>query len=62
MTSHRLKTAKKYLREAGWSQQAAAKYLGVTFEHLNRVLNGHRESLSLIEKIEKLPVKEVSRA
>jgi len=32
----------------------AAWELGVTFEHLNRVLNGHRHSRSLLKRYEAL--------
>lgn len=32
------------------SQETAAKMLGVSREHLNRVLNGHRESRSLMRR------------
>lgn len=46
------------LKRNGWTHRAAALEIGVSYEHLNRVLNGHRESLSLIEKIEALPARE----
>lgn len=36
------------------SQGEAARRLGVTREHLNRVLNGHRESRSLIARYREL--------
>lgn len=52
MTRH---TYKVTIKQRGWSQQAAAQQLGVTFEHLNRVLNGHRESRRLLESIQRLP-------
>lgn len=47
--------AKAALERKGWSQRAAARHLGVTFEHLNRVLNGHRESASLLRRVDALP-------
>jgi len=53
---------KRRLAAKGWTQQEAARELQVSFEHLNRVLNGHRVSRSLIEKIEKLPAREVAAA
>lgn len=55
MTSQKRDTLKQTLSKRGWTQQAAAKALGVTFEHLNRVLNGHRTSASLLAKIKALP-------
>ncbi len=39
---------KARLKAAGISQRQAAPRLGVRFEHLNRVLNGHRESKRLL--------------
>jgi len=62
MTSQRRAAAKKRLKKKGWSHRAAAAELGVTFEHLNRVLNGHRESARLIAAIEALPAREVAAA
>ncbi len=47
-------SAKDQLKKKGWTQVAAAPRLGVRFEHLNRVLNGHRESKRLLRKIEEL--------
>lgn len=37
-----------------WSQKAAAQYLGVTREHLNRVLRGHRKSKRLLKAYRRL--------
>lgn len=51
MTRQRLEQAKARLKEKGWSHRSAARELGVSFEHLNRVLNGHRESKSLLIRI-----------
>lgn len=56
------KAIKKSLAAKGWTQAEAAKETGVTFEHLNRVLNGHRDSESLLSKIELLPAREVATA
>jgi hypothetical protein len=53
--SERLDRAKARLRELGYSNRTAADALGVRFEHLNRVLNGHRESEQLLNAIEALP-------
>jgi len=53
---------KRALKAKGWTQSEAAKEAAVTFEHLNRVLNGHRESASLIAKLEALPAREVASA
>jgi len=59
MTSQAKRNAiKRRLTSKGWTQSEAAKTLGVTFEHLNRVLNGHRESGSLLKKLEDMPVRE----
>lgn len=46
---------KQQLKAKNWRQQDAALQLGVTFEHLNRVLNGHRESKRLLARISQLP-------
>lgn len=43
--------AKASLKSKGLSQRKAAPLLDVTFEHLNRVLNGHRQSQRLLAKI-----------
>lgn len=52
MTRHE---AKASLKTKGITQEKAAKAAGVTYEHLNRVLNGHRTSRRLLAKIEALP-------
>lgn len=62
MTSHTRDTLKRSLKKRGWTHQAAARALGVSYEHLNRVLNGHRESASLITKIKGLPAREMEVA
>jgi hypothetical protein len=46
--------AKRHLQKLGLSQRAVAPRLGVRFEHLNRVLNGHRESRRLLRAIRDL--------
>lgn len=53
---------KRLLKARGWTQSEAAKATGVTFEHLNRVLNGHRQSARLIAQLEALPALEVASA
>jgi transcriptional regulator with XRE-family HTH domain len=55
MTRQRLDQTKQSLKRKGWSHRTAARELGVSFEHLNRVLNGHRESRRLLTQITKLP-------
>lgn len=60
MTSQTKRNAIKHgLSARGWTQAEAAKELGVTFEHLNRVLNGHRISARLLTQAEALPAREV---
>ncbi len=44
--------AKVQLKRKGWSYRTVAPKLGVTFEHLCRVLNGQRTSRRLIERIQ----------
>lgn len=63
MTRQRHETAKEKLKANGWSHRTAARELGVSFEHLNRVLNGHRESRSLLARVAKLPkrIKQAAR-
>ena len=46
--------AKVTLKRRGWSYRAAAPALGVTYQHLSEVLNGHRESRRLLKRISKL--------
>ena len=63
MTSHpNLRKIKKALAAKGWTQEAAAAEAGVSYEHLNRVLNGHRISGRLLAKLESLPAREVASA
>ncbi len=44
-------TAKALLRSKNWSYRRAANVLGVTYQHLCLVLNGHRVGTRLIPKI-----------
>lgn len=47
--------AKSHLRATGWSYRTAARRLGVCYQHLCYVLNGHRESRSLLQRVLELP-------
>jgi phytoene/squalene synthetase len=47
--------AKQYLAEIGLSYRAAAPLAGVTYQYLSDVLNGHRTSQRLLNKIMSLP-------
>lgn len=49
--------AKNRMRAKGWSDRTAAKALGCTPVHLSYVLNGHRQSRRLLERVEALPVR-----
>jgi transcriptional regulator with XRE-family HTH domain len=60
MTSQRIQKLKKALARKGWSQRSAAKEIGRTFEHVNRVLQGHRVSDALLSDLEALPAREVA--
>ncbi len=53
---------KRLLKEKGYSYRRAAPLLGVHFTHLDRVLQGHRESASLLRRIEELPARKEVRA
>lgn len=54
-TRNAVHRAKARLKELGWSYRRVAPLLGVRFEHLCLVLNGHRDSLRLLAAIEDLP-------
>jgi len=45
------------LKRKGWSYREAALELGCTYQHVSYVLNGHRESRSLLIKINRLSAK-----
>lgn len=49
---------KRLLKKKGWSYRKAAPVLGVHFTHLDRVLQGARESRALLQRIEELPARE----
>ncbi len=52
---------KAALVRKGLTQRAAARELGVSFEHLNRVLNGRRPSARLLGQLMGLAGKEAGR-
>lgn len=47
--------ARKNVKQGSWSQRAIAQELGRTQTHINLVLRGKRDSLSLLHKISSLP-------
>lgn len=49
---------KRLLAAKGWSRRAAAPLLGVHVSHLDLVLNGHRQSRRLLDRIEALPTRQ----
>ena len=49
-----LERIKRKLKSAGLSYRQAAPLLGVTYVHLSYVLNGHRDSRSLLRRIDAL--------
>jgi len=59
---HPVRAARQGLKAKGWSYRLAAADLGVCYQHLSEVLNGHRTSRRLLSRIESLPVrKETAR-
>jgi transcriptional regulator with XRE-family HTH domain len=46
--------AKHKLKQLGWSYRAVAPVLGITYQHLSEVLNGHRDSRRILREIERL--------
>jgi transcriptional regulator with XRE-family HTH domain len=46
---------KRELERKGWTYRAAASALGVTYQHLSDVLNGHRQSRRLLAALHALP-------
>jgi transcriptional regulator with XRE-family HTH domain len=57
-----IRAARDHLKSSGWSYRSAAKFLGVSYQHISEVLNCHRESRSLEARIQSLPVKNRSDA
>ena len=53
------RATKNSLKRKGYTQAEAAERLGVSRAHLNRVLNGERQSAALMAKIEALPQRKV---
>lgn len=53
-----LEVAKQVLRDRGYSYRQAAPLLGVCYQHLSEVLNGHRPSGRVLRKISALPARE----
>jgi len=50
------------LHDKGWSLRQAAAYLGITFQHLHKVLQGARTSASLLKRVSELPaIEEVAK-
>lgn len=49
--------AKKSLKRKGWNQRTAAQYLSRSYQHVCLVLNGRRESRSLLKALSNLPEK-----
>lgn len=43
--------AKHQLKRKGWTYRRAAAAIGVTYQHLSEVLNGHRASKRLLKAI-----------
>ncbi len=54
-TDAAIDTAKRVLKARGWSYRRAAPVLGVTYQHLCEVLNGHRQSERILRQIADLP-------
>jgi hypothetical protein len=50
--------AKVTLKEKGWTYRTAAPALGITYQHLSYVLNGHRESRRVLAAIEAMPARQ----
>ena len=55
MPRHNPEAVKTRLKAKGWTHRRAAEHLGLSFEHVNRVLNGHRESRRLLRELDALP-------
>jgi len=52
---------KRKLKQKGWSYRAAARHLNRSYQHLSDVLNGHRQSRSLLRAIAALPARAVKQ-
>jgi hypothetical protein len=49
---------KRMLKQKGWSYREACREMGYALSHFAAVLNGYRESKTVLRKIEALPKKE----
>lgn len=49
---------KRLLRSRGWSYRTASRELGYALSHFSAVLNGYRDSQTVLRKIEALPARE----
>jgi transcriptional regulator with XRE-family HTH domain len=47
--------ARNEIRRKGWNQKSAALLIGVSRQHLNWVLNGHRQSKRILNALKELP-------
>ena len=61
-TADDLRKAREVLSIKGWSQRSAAPALGVSYQHLNMVLRGHRGSRRILEDIHHLPLRSLAPA
>lgn len=52
---------KRQLKRKGWTYRAAAPRIGVTYQHLSEVLNGHRQSRRVIKALCALEHSEVAK-
>lgn len=55
-------TVKVELKRKGWSYRQAARELGITYQHLSYVLNGHRDSRRVTVPVLALPERKHRRA
>ena len=51
--------AKASQKNKGWSYRRASTFLGYSFGHFGRVMNGSRESATVFARIEDLPASPV---
>jgi hypothetical protein len=52
--------SKVELKRRGWSYRSAAGEIGITYQHLSYVLNGHRNSRRVLKAIQALPKRRVA--
>ncbi len=53
-----VRAARRHFFAMGWSYRSAAPRLGVGYQHLSEVLNGHRVSRRLLASVNALPPRE----